>query len=142
MAINYYDQDRKSKLKDKRALNAYLKTVIADHLPEVKKIDINYIFMSDDELIKINVDFLDHDTYTDIITFDLSEYEDHLQSDIYISVDRIEENAKQFGVSYERELHRVLFHGVLHLCGFKDKTPEDEQLMREMEDKCLAAYLK
>lgn len=142
MAINYYDQDRKSKLKDKRALNAYLKTVIAEHLPEVKKIDINYIFMSDDELIKINVDFLDHDTYTDIITFDLSEYEDHLQSDIYISVDRIEENAKQFGVSYERELYRVLFHGVLHLCGFKDKTPEDEQLMREMEDKCLAAYLK
>lgn len=142
MAINYYDQERKSKLKDKRALNAYLKTVIAEHLPEVKKIDINYIFMSDDELIKINVDFLDHDTYTDIITFDLSEYEDHLQSDIYISVDRIEENAKQFGVSYERELHRVLFHGVLHLCGFKDKTPEDEQLMREMEDKCLAAYLK
>lgn len=142
MAINYYDQDRKSKLKDKRALNAYLKTVIAEHLPEVKKIDINYIFMSDDELIKINVDFLDHDTYTDIITFDLSEYEDHLQSDIYISVDRIEENAKQFGVRYERELHRVLFHGVLHLCGFKDKTPEDEQLMREMEDKCLAAYLK
>lgn len=140
MAINYFEQDRKSKLSDKRKLNAYLKTVIAEHLPEVEKIDINYIFMSDEELLKINIDFLDHDTYTDIITFDLSEYEDHLQSDIYISIDRVVENAKQFDVEYNRELHRVLFHGVLHLCGFKDKSDADEKLMREMEEKCLAAY--
>lgn len=140
MAINYFEQDRKSKLSDKRKLNAYLKSVIAEHLPEVKKVDINYIFMSDEELLKINIDFLNHDTYTDIITFDLSEYEDHLQSDIYISIDRVVENAKQFDVEYNRELHRVLFHGVLHLCGFKDKSDADEKLMREMEEKCLAAY--
>lgn len=140
MAINYFEQDRKSKLSDKRKLNAYLKSVIAEHLPEVKKVDINYIFMSDEELLKINIDFLNHDTYTDIITFDLSEYEEHLQSDIYISIDRVVENAKQFDVEYNRELHRVLFHGVLHLCGFKDKSDADEKLMREMEEKCLAAY--
>ena len=120
--------------------NTFLKTLVVTHLPNVKKIDVSYIFCTDAYLLQINQDFLQHDTFTDIITFDLSENDNHLVAEIYVSVDRIQENASKFEVSYQRELHRVIFHGMLHLCGFKDKSKKDAALMRSMEDASLATY--
>lgn len=95
--------------------------------------DINYIFCDDEYLHKINVEYLKHDTLTDIITFDYTQ-ENILSSDIFISVERIRENAVEFGVRVEDELHRVMSHGILHLCGFKDKTEQDSKTMREKEE--------
>ncbi|PCH77760.1 MAG: rRNA maturation RNase YbeY [Flavobacteriaceae bacterium] len=94
---------------------------------------INYIFCSDADLLKHNVEFLKHDTFTDIISFDYTMGK-LISGDIFISVDRIEENAIEFGVSFLEELHRVMAHGVLHYCGYKDKTPEDKKEMRMKED--------
>ena len=95
--------------------------------------NINYIVCDDEYLHKINVEYLQHDTLTDIITFDYSEGK-VLHSDIYISVERVKENANIFKVSFQKELLRVLAHGLLHLCGYKDKTPEDSALMRNKEE--------
>jgi rRNA maturation RNase YbeY len=90
----------------------------------------------------MNQQFLDHDTYTDIITFDLSETKELKLGEIYISIDRVKENAVKFGNEYTDELHRVIFHGALHLCGFKDKAKADKEEMRRQEDKCLQKYKK
>jgi probable rRNA maturation factor len=95
---------------------------------------INYIFCTDAYLLEVNQQYLAHDTFTDIITFELSEKGQPLVSDIYISIDRVKENAQTFGTSFSRELRRVLFHGALHLCGYKDKTEKEEKRMREKED--------
>ncbi len=94
---------------------------------------LNYIFCDDEYLIKINVEFLNHDTYTDIITFDYC-VGDELISDIYISTERVAENAVEFGETFEDELYRVLIHGLLHLCGYKDKSEEEAKLMRSKEN--------
>ncbi|PCI00846.1 MAG: rRNA maturation RNase YbeY [Flavobacteriaceae bacterium] len=94
---------------------------------------INYIFCSDEDLLKRNVEFLKHDTLTDIISFDYTMGK-LIAGDIFISVERIEENATEFGVTFLEELHRVMAHGVLHYCGYKDKTPEDKKEMRMKED--------
>ncbi len=139
MAIHYFEETVKSRLKDKRKLSAFLKKLIAGHL-DVKTVELNYIFCDDEYLLEKNRQFLDHDTLTDIITFDLSESNQELISEIYISVERVAENAGRFKVSYNTELHRVIFHGVLHLCGFKDKAAKDKALMREMEQQCLQRY--
>jgi rRNA maturation RNase YbeY len=95
--------------------------------------EINYIFCDDLYLLKLNVDYLDHDTLTDIISFDYSEG-NFLQGDIFISVERVKENATEFSVTFEEELKRVLAHGILHYCGYKDKSPEDEVVMRQKEE--------
>lgn len=102
-----------------------------------KEGEINYIFCSDDYLHKLNVDFLNHDTLTDIISFDYSVGKE-LHGDIYISVDRVKENASDFKVSFEDEMARVIIHGVLHYCGYKDKSEADEKLMRSKEDYYIA----
>jgi probable rRNA maturation factor len=102
--------------------------------------ELSYIFCSDQRLLEINRQFLQHDFYTDIITFPLSNPGQPISGEIYISVDRVRDNAKEFGSSVKKELHRVIFHGALHLCGYKDKSPRDEKLMRKMEDKYLALY--
>jgi len=99
---------------------------------------INYIFCSDEYLLKINQEYLQHDTYTDIITFDQSEEEDIIAGDIFISIDRIRENSKTFNVSEYDELCRVLIHGVLHLMGQGDKTEEEKSIMRKKEEACLS----
>jgi rRNA maturation RNase YbeY len=101
--------------------------------------DLNYIFCNDDYLIKINQDYLNHDTYTDIISFDYSD-KDILSGDIFISTERVEENANTFQVSFKEELRRVLIHGVLHFAGYKDKSEEESKEMRKQEDKYLAIY--
>lgn len=95
--------------------------------------NINYIFCSDDYLHKINLDFLNHDTYTDIISFDYTVGKE-LHGDIYISIDRIRENAKEYQVSFHNELSRVMVHGILHFCGYKDKSSVDQTIMRAKED--------
>lgn len=99
--------------------------------------EINYIFCNDDYLHKINVEFLKHDTLTDIISFDYTVGK-ILQGDIFISIERVKDNASDFRVSFLDELHRVLVHGILHYCGYQDKTVEDTKLMRQKEDQYLA----
>jgi|SRR5690606_23504449 len=95
---------------------------------------IQYVFLDDEALLEINKEFLNHDYYTDIITFDLSSEEHCLESDIYISLDRVKENAKNLNITFDEELHRVLFHGILHLLGWNDASKEDEAKMREQEN--------
>jgi probable rRNA maturation factor len=104
--------------------------------------ELSYIFCSDQRLLEINRQFLQHDFYTDIITFPLSDPGQPISGEIYISVDRVRDNAKEFGSSIKKELHRVIFHGALHLCGYKDKSSGDEKLMRKMEDKYLNLYAR
>ncbi len=101
--------------------------------------EINYIFCDDEYLHKINVEYLNHDTLTDIISFDYSEG-NFLHGDIFISIERVKENASDFKVSFEEELKRVLSHGVLHYCGYKDKSPKDEALMRSKENEKIAMF--
>ena len=102
--------------------------------------EISYVFCSDAYLLEINNRFLHHDTYTDIITFDYTENSDPLRGEIYISVDRVKENALKLDENIVQELHRVIFHGVLHLCGYKDKLKADKMLMRAKEDFYLREY--
>lgn len=103
---------------------------------------IHYIFCSDDYLLEINRQHLQHDYYTDIITFGLSEPGQPINAEIYVSLDRVRDNAHHFQVALKEELHRVIFHGALHLCGYKDKKPKDQECMRKMEDKYLRLYFK
>lgn len=113
--------------------DAYSNWVSAVILSEGKQEgELNYIFCSDDYLLNINIQYLNHDTLTDIISFDYS-VGNLLQGDIFISIDRVKENAKDFNVSFDEELKRVMIHGILHYCGYKDKTPKDEALMRSKE---------
>jgi len=120
-------------------------TLYADWLSEVissenKDLgDINYIFCDDEYLLQINRQYLDHDTLTDIISFDYSE-RNTLQGDIFISVERVKDNASDFEVSFEEELKRVLVHGVLHYCGYKDKSEADERLMRQKEEEKMKLF--
>lgn len=99
---------------------------------------LNYIFCTDKQLHEINLKYLGHDTYTDIITFDNSDEENIIESDIYISLDRVKENAEELKKSFDEELHRVLIHGVLHLLGYNDKTTDEKNAMREKENTCLS----
>ena len=104
-----------------------------------KEGDINYIFCDDNYLLNLNEQYLDHDTLTDIISFDYS-VGNELHGDIFISIERVRENAQDFNVTLEEELKRVLVHGVLHYCGYKDKSEEDEQLMRSKEDEKIKMF--
>ncbi len=101
--------------------------------------EINYIFCDDEYLHKINVEYLDHDTLTDIISFDY-RVGNLIQGDIFVSVERVKDNANDFKVSFEEELKRVLSHGVLHYCGYKDKSPKDEALMRSKEEEKMQMF--
>jgi probable rRNA maturation factor len=104
--------------------------------------NLTYIFCSDDYLLDINKANLKHDYYTDIITFNLSPDPGVITGEVYISIDRLRDNAKQLKVSLKEELHRVIFHGVLHLCGLKDKTAKDAKEMRAAENELIASYFK
>ena len=119
------------KLENTEKVSSWISETIVEEIH--KEGEINYIFCSDDYLHKLNVDFLNHDTLTDVISFDYSVGKE-LHGDIYISIDRVEENAKDFNVSFNEELARVLIHGVLHYCGYKDKSEADEKEMRFKED--------
>lgn len=140
MAAHFYEQEVRSGLKDKRRLSAWLDALVQEQLEGIRKTSLTYIFCSDAYLLDINIRFLQHNTLTDIITFNLSEKETELVGEIYVSTERVAENAAKFKVSYEQELHRVIFHGALHLCGYKDKSPADREEMKQMEDLCLRKY--
>ncbi|GAB3933024.1 rRNA maturation RNase YbeY [Larkinella terrae] len=102
--------------------------------------ELNYIFCSDEYLLQVNREYLEHDYYTDIITFDNSEEENRLEGDIFVSIDRVRDNAQQLQIAEEQELRRVLAHGLLHLCGFGDKTDDEVALMRRKEEESLASW--
>ena len=127
-------------------LNAIQRKHIRQLLEETANLEgyeiqnITYIFMSDDELLEINQQHLQHDDYTDIITFDLSDIEASVDGEIYVSIDRIKENAKKFECTFDQELIRVLSHGLLHLLGYKDKSDGDITIMRQKETECLIKY--
>lgn len=104
--------------------------------------NLTYVFCSDKYLLEINKSHLKHNYYTDIITFDLSETPRAIIGEIYISIDRVRDNASTLDVTIREELHRVIFHGALHLCGYKDKASADAKEMRRAEDRCLKAYFK
>jgi len=104
-----------------------------------KEGEINYIFCNDDYLHNINVEYLDHDTLTDIISFDYS-LGNELNGDIFISIERVQDNALDFNVAFGEELKRVMVHGILHYCGYKDKTVKDELLMRQKEDEKIKLF--
>jgi rRNA maturation RNase YbeY len=128
--------DYKFALRDRTLLRTWL---LGTCKREGKKASmLSYNFCSDEFLLEINKKHLNHDYYTDIITFGLSENEKEIEGDIYISVDRVKENAKELGISFKEELHRVLVHGLLHLCGFDDKTKTQSTMMRKKEDECLS----
>jgi rRNA maturation RNase YbeY len=118
----------------RREMSRWIKQVIAWY--RKKPGDINYIFCPDDEILQINRQYLTHDYYTDIITFDYTE-NDTISGDLFISLDTVKSNAEKFGTTFPDELARVMIHGVLHLCGLNDKTPEEEKLMRLKEDEAL-----
>jgi probable rRNA maturation factor len=119
-----------------------VKEVIKDLFKKEKTrlANLTYIFCSDEYLLDINRQYLNHNYYTDIITFDLSE--DHqVTGEIYISIDRVKDNAREFKTTFQKELLRVIFHGALHLCGYKDKSNKEQILMRKAEDKYLHFFL-
>jgi len=99
--------------------------------------ELNYIFCDDEYLLKLNVEFLDHDTFTDVISFDYTIGK-LISGDIFISVERVLENSKNFGQTFDNEINRVIIHGILHYLGLKDKSDDDKVIMREEEEKCLA----
>ena len=134
MAITFSNNNIVFNLKKKAKLKTWIKIITEKE----KKVlgNLNYTFVSDESLLEINTEYLNHNTYTDIITFDYCE-DKKISGDIFMSVDRIRENAKKFGVDFEEELHRVMIHGVLHLCGYKDKTKSDSDLMRKKENASL-----
>ena len=127
----YYHSECDFQLKDDESITKWLKDAIST---EDKGLgEINYIFCDDQYLLKKNQEYLQHDTFTDIITFDYTE-ENRLSADIFISIERVKENAITFAVPFETELRRVIIHGVLHLIGYKDKSEEDSKTMRSKEN--------
>ena len=129
--ILFHNADTSYILKNKRIISSWITDTIKEEEKQLE--EISYIFCTDDYLLKINQEHLDHDTYTDIITFDYTE-DGIISSEIYISVDRVRENAKNLGVAALDEIHRVIIHGVLHLCGYKDKSDLQSQEMRGKEN--------
>ena len=119
------------KLKEEQQISTWISDTISYEAYKLE--EINYVFCNDEYLHKLNVEFLNHDTLTDIISFDYSVGK-IIRGDIFISIERVKENAMDFKVSFEKELHRVIIHGVLHYCGYKDKTEEDANTMRNKEN--------
>ncbi|WP_194976302.1 rRNA maturation RNase YbeY [Aquiflexum lacus] len=138
MAIQFFEEDIKFSLKEKNKHKRWLK-VIAEK-QGYRILDLNYIFCSDEYLYKINLEYLNHNTYTDIITFDNSEEKNTIEGDIFISIERIKENAEKLNNAINIEILRVMSHGLMHLMGYKDKSKEDKKLMNEMEDNSILLY--
>ena len=134
--INFFSENN-FELEDNVAYEKWLQNVIISE--EKKEGDINYIFCDDEYLHEINVKYLNHDDYTDVISFD-NAVGNILHGDIFISTERVAENAEKFQVSFQEELKRVIAHGLLHFCGYKDKTDDEAQLMREKEDEKIKMF--
>ena len=134
--IRFFEEGR-YRLLNKRLIKRWLQLAVANEGKILQ--DVNIVFCNDEELLEKNVKYLKHNTLTDIITFDYTENE-ALSGDLFISIDRVRENADTFAVSFDVELRRVMVHGLLHLAGYGDKTPEDEALMRQKEDEKLKMF--
>lgn len=134
--IDFFNQDISFKIPKPGNARAWISEVVAREKKRLTR--VNYVFCSDDYLLGLNRQYLNHDTLTDVITFDHSEDEDQIEGDVFISVDRVRENARAFKTTMEEELHRVLVHGVLHLIGYRDKTLAQKSRMREKEDTYLS----
>jgi rRNA maturation RNase YbeY len=137
--VYFFFDNKKLGLQNRGNLKRFIEYIFKKEKKQLSS--LNYIFCSDKKLLEINQSFLNHDFFTDIITFDLSE-DENICAEIYISVDRVKENSKTLKASFTSELHRVLFHGVLHLCGYKDKTKAEKQKMREKEEYYINQYFK
>ncbi len=138
MPIQFFFIDVKITLSERRRLKTFIERMFRNEGIQINSLVI--IFCSDEYLLGVNRRFLNHDYYTDIITFNLADKEELVEGEIYISTDRIRENALINKVALQNELHRVIFHGVLHLCGFKDKKPNEKTLMTIEENKYLKMY--
>ena len=139
-AISFRSADRRLHLPGKTSLKAFIQSLFKK---EKKKLaSLTYVFCSDEYLLQINRDFLQHDFYTDIITFGLAEPGYPIEAEVYISLDRVRDNAKIHGTTYTEEILRVIFHGALHLCGYRDKKKREITLMREKEDHYLRLFEK
>jgi len=134
--IHFFSEDVSYTLKNKASLRSWIIDTISGENKKLKELSI--ILCSDGYLLSVNQQYLKHDTYTDIITFDYSENPDEIHGDIFISIERVKENALQIGHAEKDELHRVIIHGVLHLLGYKDKSASEQQLMTSKEDQYLA----
>nr|WP_232805920.1 rRNA maturation RNase YbeY [Salegentibacter maritimus] len=134
--INFFSEND-FELQDENKIDSWIRNVIASEEKDLG--EINYIFCDDDYLHKINLKFLNHDTYTDIISFDNTEGNE-LNGDIFISTDRVVENAREYKVEFNQEIKRVMAHGILHLCGYRDKTESEAALMRQKEDEKIALF--
>lgn len=121
----------------KRKVTAWIKAVAASY--GRKTGEIGYMFVDDEKILEVNREYLGHDYYTDIITFDYDE-DDVINGDLVISLDTVRTNAEQFGKTYDEELHRVIIHGILHLCGINDKGPGEREIMEEAENRALALF--
>ena len=138
-AIHFFSEDVDFFLPHQELIRPWIYSVICIEKHELT--EINFIFCSDSYLLNVNKTFLHHDYYTDIITFDNSDTQANIESDIFISIDRVKENAHQLQVGFIEELHRVMIHGVLHLLGWNDKTPQEQARMREKEEACLSLLI-
>lgn len=132
-----FNYELKFQLENEEQYSSWISNVISSE--NKKEGDINYIFCDDEYILEINKQYLDHDYYTDIISFDYS-VGNELHGDIFVSIERVRENAIKFEVTFDEELKRVLAHGVLHYCGYKDKTEEEELLMRSKEDEKIKMF--
>jgi len=135
--IQYIAEDIKLPALEKQKINRWIKEIASEYNKKVG--DLAYIFCSDERILEVNKQYLNHDYYTDIITFDYSE-NSIVSGDIFISLDTVRSNAEEFQVSFEEELKRIMIHGVLHLCGQDDKTPELKVQMTEKENKALQKF--
>ena len=137
--IHFFTEDSDFELPEESITLEWIHHILTAHEREAE--NINFIFCSDAYLLDINRTYLDHDYLTDIITFDNAEYEDDpLESDIFISVDRVKDNATDLDIPFIKELHRVIAHGLLHLLGWNDKTDEQKVAMRQKEEACLSLH--
>lgn len=137
MAISYQTDGVKMPVIKKREMTAWIKEVAASYGKKVG--EIAYIFCSDEKILEVNREYLQHDYYTDIITFDYCE-ENLLSGDLFISLDTVKTNAEEFKTEYEEELHRTIIHGILHLCGINDKGEGEREIMEAAENKALAMF--
>ncbi len=135
MPIRYFSEQVEFEIKNKRKISNWILSVAKKEKKAIG--DLTYVYCSDDYLWSLNQKFLNHKTLTDIITFDYSEGKT-LAGEIYISIERVAENAQKFKVGFEDELHRVMIHGILHLAGYKDKRSAQKALMRKKEEACLS----
>jgi len=134
--INFFCEEVDFKFPNKTSIIEWIKRIISEE-SDKKILAINYIFCSDTFLSKINLEFLIHNTYTDIITFNNSDSEHYIDTDIYISIERVFENSIKYGENRMDELHRVMIHGILHLLGYLDSSDNEKEIMRKKENECL-----